>query len=97
MLLSQQDLQFVETLAPRMQEAAEQLGALLRAGLADALRAGNGPARQHCLQAFAAVGDGTGAEQACSGMHPSLSPHAQEGSSIMWRACMQGLCTCLSL
>ena len=57
----------METLAPRMQEAAEKLGALLRAGLADALRAGNAPARQHCLQAFAAVGDCAGAEQACFG------------------------------
>ncbi len=58
----------MEALGPRMEEAGAKLGALLRAGLADALAAGNAPARQHCLQAFAAVGDAAGAEQARSGV-----------------------------
>lgn len=70
-LRNSQELQFVAALAPRMEEAAGKLGALLRAGLADALRAGNAPARQHCLQAFAAVGDAAGAEQAWNAI-PSL-------------------------
>ena len=53
----------MEALEPRMEEAGGKLRALLRAGLADALRQGNAPAQAHCLQAFAAVGDAHSAEQ----------------------------------
>ena len=61
-----QDLPFVEALEPRMEEASGKLRALLRAGLADALRQGNAPAQAHCLQAFAAIGDAHSAEQVCT-------------------------------
>ena len=59
-----QGLPFVEALEARRKAAAERLTALLGAGLAAALRQGNASARQLCLQAYAAVGDAAGAEQA---------------------------------
>ncbi len=59
-----QGLPFVEALEGRRRAAAARLAALLGAGLAAALRTGNASARQHCLQAYAAVGDTAGAEQA---------------------------------
>ncbi|KAK9821420.1 hypothetical protein WJX81_002272 [Elliptochloris bilobata] len=58
-----QGLPFVEALEGRRRTAAGRLAALLGAGLAAALRRRNASARQHCLQAYAAVGDAAGAEQ----------------------------------
>lgn len=58
-----QELQFVQQLEPRMKAGAGKLQELLSEGLAQALKEGNAPAQIHCLQAFAAIGDASGAEQ----------------------------------
>jgi hypothetical protein len=52
----------VQQLEPRMKAGAGKLQELLSQGLAQALKEGNVPARMHCLQAFAAIGDAAGAE-----------------------------------
>jgi hypothetical protein len=46
-----------------MEEAAAQLQVMLAGGLRDALKIGNVSARTYCLQAYAAVGDTSSAEQ----------------------------------
>jgi hypothetical protein len=46
-----------------MAEASGRLQALLSGGLRDALKTGNVSARTYCLQAYAAVGDTSGAEE----------------------------------
>lgn len=63
MLCYVQELQFVQQLEPRMKAGAGRLQELLAQGLAEALQGGIAPARMHCLQAFAAIGDAEGAEK----------------------------------
>ena len=46
-----------------MKAGTEKLHELLSQGLAQALKEGNVPAHVHCLQAFAAIGDASGAEK----------------------------------
>ena len=58
-----QELHFVQQLEPRMKAGAGKLQELLSQGLAQALKEGNVSARIHCLQAFAAIGDASGAEK----------------------------------
>lgn len=58
-----QELQFVQQLEPRMKAGAGKLQELLSEGLAQAMKEGNMSAHIHCLQAFAAIGDASGAEQ----------------------------------
>ena len=53
----------MQQLEPRMRAGAARLQQLLSEGLAQALREGNASVRLHCLQAFAAVGDASGAEE----------------------------------
>ena len=53
----------MQQLEPRMRAGAAKLQQLLSEGLAQALREGNAPARLHCLQAFAAIGDASDAEE----------------------------------
>jgi hypothetical protein len=53
----------VQQLEPRVKAGAGKLQELLSQGLAQALKEGNVPARMHCLQAFAAIGDAAGAEK----------------------------------
>eukprot|EP00884_Botryococcus_braunii_P005660 jgi/Botrbrau1/15095/Bobra.0255s0008.1 len=57
------DLLFIQQLQGRMEEAAAQLQVMLAGGLRDALKTGNVSARTYCLQAYAAVGDTSSAEQ----------------------------------
>ena len=74
----------MEALEPRMEEAGGKLRALLRAGLADALRQGNAPAQAHCLQAFAAVGDAHSAEQVSHCLLLTCLPAYLLGPSHAW-------------
>ena len=60
-----QGLPFIQQLQPRMSAAASKLGVLLAQALQAVLAREVPSARQHCLHAYAAVGDFTGAEQVC--------------------------------
>ena len=90
-----QDLIFVQQLLGRMAAAKEKLQARLATALRAALNGGNTSARQHCLQAYAAIGDGAGAEQACYSLYlvPSLVykvfirhyAHGQLALAPLWR------------
>lgn len=53
----------MQQLDARMKAGAGNLQQLLSQGLAEALKEGNASARLHCLQAFAAIGDASGAEE----------------------------------
>ena len=53
----------MQQLEPRMKAGVGRLQELLAQGLAKALQEGVAPARMHCLQAFAAIGDAEGAEK----------------------------------
>ena len=58
-----QGLPFIQQLQPRMSAAASKLGVLLAQALQAVLAREAPSARQHCLHAYAAVGDFAGAEQ----------------------------------
>ena len=58
-----QELPFIQQLQPRMSAAASRLGVLLAQALQAVLAREVPSARQHCLHAYAAVGDFAGAEQ----------------------------------
>jgi len=55
----------LQQLQPRAESAVERLSFLLSQALDAALRGGHQSAVLHCLQAYAAVGDTTGAEKVC--------------------------------
>ena len=60
-----QQLPSLQQLQPRADAAVNRLSALLSQALDAALRGGRESAVQHCLQAYAAVGDTASAEQVC--------------------------------
>ena len=62
-----QHLPSLQQLQPRAGSAVNRLSSLLKQALDAALKGGHQPAVLHCLQAYAAVGDASVAEQVRSG------------------------------
>lgn len=71
-----QHLPSLQQLQPRADSAVNRLSSLLRQALDAALRGGHQPAVLHCLQAYAAVGDASAAEQVPSGTRHCTVPLA---------------------